>query len=132
MNKQDILIRRLYWYLNRIILVKEIRQRIDDDKWIPYEEVFDSDDWGDIMSELRKTIERKAQDYLNGNLSFNNFLDWLISETWDINKNSALEDAEELSNKIDALYIQYSEDHITKNEFKSELKTLIKEWFVWK
>ena len=79
------------------------------------------------MSELREVIERKAQDYLNGNLSFNNFLDWVISETWDINKNSDLEDAEELSNKIDALYIQYSEDHITKDEFKSELKTLIKE-----
>ena len=79
------------------------------------------------MSKLREVIERKAQEYLDGNLSFDNFLDWVISETWDINKNSDLEDAEELSNKIDALYIQYSEDHITKDEFKSELKTLIKE-----
>ena len=43
MNKRNILIRKLYWYLNRIILVKEIRQRIDN-KWIPYEEVFDNDD----------------------------------------------------------------------------------------
>ena len=43
MNKQDILIRRLYWYLNRVILIKEIKQRIDN-KWIPYEEVFDNDD----------------------------------------------------------------------------------------
>ena len=43
MNKRNILIRKLYWYLNRIILIKTIRQRIDDDKWIPYEEVFDND-----------------------------------------------------------------------------------------
>ena len=43
MNKRDILIRKLYWYLNRIILIKEIRQRIDDE-WISYEEVFDNDE----------------------------------------------------------------------------------------
>lgn len=79
-----------------------------------------------ITSTLSEEIKKRVRLYLSGETTFDEFFDWFLVETWDIEE-TGLREAEKLSHEITGLYAEYSEGLITKEEFKSHLGSLVEE-----
>lgn len=64
--------------------------------------------------------------YLKGSLTYEEFMNTFISQTWDLHKTRYTK-AQKLSNRVDNLFIRYSEDFLTKKELKNKLKDIVME-----
>lgn len=82
----------------------------------------------DVYSFLEEAIRRQVRRYLAGDMSLNEFSDWFVGETWDVERTSP-EETQQLVYKIDNALIRYSEDLINLGELRDIFGSCIEEEF---
>jgi len=69
-------------------------------------------------------IRGKLGRYLRGELSLDQFEDWLVQKSWNMHKDSD-EAAQSLASKIELRLAEHSSGHLDENALHEELKTFV-------
>ena len=77
-----------------------------------------------MSSPLVRTIQARLADYLAGECSLDEFKDWLVGETWDIELRADAE-AERLTYRIKHRLAEQSGGHITEDDLREALRPLV-------
>jgi hypothetical protein len=73
---------------------------------------------------IKDQIRERLIDYLAGNLSFEQFEDWLLDQSWDMHLASPL-DAQEMVLDIKEIIYQYLDRYIDEDVLKQRLYPLV-------
>ncbi|MEP6911988.1 MAG: hypothetical protein ABI923_04490 [bacterium] len=74
-------------------------------------------------------IRIAAGSYLSGQQPLENFEDWLAQHSWNMHQDSDRA-AQDLASKIELALAEYSADHLSEDELRSQLRRLISTYFV--
>lgn len=80
-----------------------------------------------IYSFLEQRIKSHIRLYLTGNITLDEFTEWFITETWDVEQQTNSKETKELIYEIDNALIQLSQEHISQDEFKDILSSFIED-----
>ena len=72
----------------------------------------------------REQVRDWIKQYLQGKLTYDEFLDEFIRQTWDLLENEYPE-AREIANWVDSILIRYSEGFIDESELREELGDIV-------
>lgn len=75
------------------------------------------------MSKIEKVIRSVLWRYLQEEISFSEFHQWFVTETWNIHKFGSEED-EKLVGSIELLIAEYTSNYMTKKELNKKLSAL--------
>jgi hypothetical protein len=75
------------------------------------------------MSQLEQSIRHRLTSYLAGNLSLDDFTEWLVGATWNIGSTGDVA-ASELAYSIELALAEHSSGLLTLDELRSELGAL--------
>jgi hypothetical protein len=69
-------------------------------------------------------IKEQLAQFLARRISLDTFEDWLVQNTWDIHRSGSIA-AESLAFAVEESLSEYSSQHLSERELRSELSTLI-------
>ena len=72
-------------------------------------------------------IREHLADYLGGELSYHEFEDWLIQDSWNMHQDSP-EDAQDLVSDINLLIYEYLDGHIDEEKLKAALRPFVENY----
>jgi len=76
------------------------------------------------MFTKREQIRDWVKQYLQGILTWDEFFDEFIRQTWGLREDKYPE-AKEMASWVDNIYIRYSEDFLNESEFEEELSDIV-------
>jgi len=76
------------------------------------------------MFTKREQIRDWVKQYLQGILTYDEFMDEFIRQTWDLYEYEYPE-AREIANWVDNIFIRYSEDFIDESELREKLEDIV-------
>lgn len=74
-------------------------------------------------------IVRQIECLLAGNISLDDFEDWLVRSSWNMHLDSPSE-AQELVWRIELNLAEHSSGHLDETELRAELKDLVPMWYI--
>ncbi len=74
-------------------------------------------------------IRAQVANYLSGSQSLDEFEDWFVKQSWNMHQDSE-NSAQQLVGKIELALSEYSNNHVSEEAFRSQLRRLASTYFV--